>query len=72
VFGRSFPNRLVTLLSPEDSLPEGHPAFGKTMQNGQPTVYLCQRGTISVPLTNPVQLSQILQLPQQRPQQLQT
>ncbi|HEY1707599.1 MAG TPA: thioredoxin domain-containing protein [Rhizomicrobium sp.] len=69
VFGRSFPNRLVTVVSPDEMLPEGHPAYGKTMQNGQPTAYLCQRNTCSPPITNPVQLSQILQLPQQKPQQ---
>jgi hypothetical protein len=42
------------------------------MQNGQPTAYICQRNTCSPPITNAVQLSQILQLPQQRqPQQQQ-
>jgi uncharacterized protein YyaL (SSP411 family) len=71
VYGRSFPNRLVTMLGPNDALPEGHPAHGKTMQNGQPTAYICQRNTCSPPITNAVQLSQILQLPQQRQQQQQ-
>jgi uncharacterized protein YyaL (SSP411 family) len=69
VYGRSFPNRLVTMLNPNETLPEGHPAHGKTMQNGQPTAYICQRNTCSPPITNAVQLSQILQLPQQRQQQ---
>jgi uncharacterized protein YyaL (SSP411 family) len=63
VFGRSFPNRLLMVMSPNEQLPENHPAFGKTMQNGQPTVYICQRNTCSPPITNPVQLSQLLQLP---------
>jgi hypothetical protein len=40
---------------------------GKTMVNGQPTVYVCQRQTVSAPINNPVTLSQMLQLPQ-RPQ----
>jgi uncharacterized protein YyaL (SSP411 family) len=40
---------------------------GKTMVNGQPTAFVCQRNTCSAPITNPVTLSQMLQLPQ-RPQ----
>jgi uncharacterized protein YyaL (SSP411 family) len=46
----------------------GHPAHGKTMQNGQPTAYVCQRMTCSAPIINPVTLSQVLLLPAQRPQ----
>ncbi len=67
VLGRALPNRFLTVVSPDESFPEGHPLHGKTMQNGQPTVYICQRGTCSAPITNPVTLSQMLQLPQ-RPQ----
>jgi uncharacterized protein YyaL (SSP411 family) len=72
VYGRSFPNRLLTVVSPGEALPEGHPAHGKTMQNGVPTAYICQRNTCSPPITNPVQLSQILQLPRQAPAAPQT
>jgi uncharacterized protein YyaL (SSP411 family) len=68
VLGRSLPNRLLMVVSPDEPLPEAHPAFGKTMQNGQPAAYICQRGTCSAPITNPVTLSQALQLPV-RPQQ---
>jgi uncharacterized protein YyaL (SSP411 family) len=63
VLGRSLPNKMLLLVDPNETLPEGHPAFGKTMQNGQPTAYLCQRNICSAPFTNPVQLSQILLLP---------
>jgi hypothetical protein len=63
VLGRSLPNRLLMVVSPEDSLPVGHPAHGKTMLNGQPVAYVCQRGNCSAPFTNPVTLSQALQLP---------
>jgi uncharacterized protein YyaL (SSP411 family) len=63
VLGRSLPNRLLMVVSPDDSLPAGHPASGKTMLNGQPVAYVCQRGTCSAPITNPVTLSQALQLP---------
>ena len=67
VLGRSLPCRTLIVVDPRDSLPAGHPAQGKTMQNGQPTAYVCQRMTCSAPITNPVTLSQVLQLPA-RPQ----
>jgi hypothetical protein len=66
VQGRSLPNLTFLIVDPNAVLPEGHPAFGKKMENGQPTAYVCQRMTCSAPITNPVALSQILQLPQQR------
>jgi hypothetical protein len=67
VLGRSLPNRLLVVVSPDDALPKAHPAHGKTMQNGQPAAYICQRGTCSAPITNPVTLSQALQLPARAP-----
>ncbi len=63
VLGRSLPNRMLIVVSPDAQLPAGHPAFGKTMLNGQPVAYVCNRGTCSAPITNPVTLSQALQLP---------
>ena len=68
IMGRALPNRFLTVMAPEDSFPEGHPAHGKTMQNGQPTAYVCQRGTCSPPITSVVTLSQMLQLPPPRQQ----
>jgi uncharacterized protein YyaL (SSP411 family) len=67
ILGRALPNRCLSVVPPEHTFPEGHPMHGKTMVNGQPTAYLCQRQTCSAPITNPVTLSQMLQLPQ-RPQ----
>jgi uncharacterized protein YyaL (SSP411 family) len=64
VWGRSLPNRLLMVVDPKDSLPPSHPAQGKTMENGQPTAYVCQRNSCSAPIVNPVTLSQMLQLPQ--------
>jgi len=64
VMGRSLPNKTMMLIEPGRNLPEGHPAFGKTMQNGQPTAYICQGQNCSTPISNPVTLSQLLQLPQ--------
>jgi uncharacterized protein len=63
VMGRSLPNKTLILVDPRQSLPQGHPAFGKTMENGQPTAYICQRQVCSIPVTNPVTLSQALQFP---------
>ncbi len=67
VLGRSLPNKLLVVVGPDQMLPPGHPARGKTMENGQPTAYVCQRQICSAPITNPVALSQMLQLPQTRP-----
>jgi uncharacterized protein YyaL (SSP411 family) len=66
VLGRSLPHRTLILADPSQELPPAHPAFGKAMANGQPTAYICQRQTCSAPITNPVTLSQALQLPPQR------
>jgi uncharacterized protein len=64
VMGRSLPHRALVLADPSQEFAEGHPAAGKKMENGQPTAYICQRMTCSAPITNPVTLSQVLQLPQ--------
>jgi len=69
VHGRSITHRTLMVVEPDEVLPEGHPAFGKTMQNGQPTAYVCVRNTCSQPITNAVQLSQTLQLPARPPGQ---
>ncbi|HTO42342.1 MAG TPA: thioredoxin domain-containing protein [Rhizomicrobium sp.] len=69
VHGRSITHRTLLVVDPDDVLPEAHPAFGKTMQNGQPTAYICVRNTCSPAITNAVQLSQSLQLPARPPGQ---
>jgi uncharacterized protein YyaL (SSP411 family) len=63
VFGRALPNRLLVVATPGQAFPQGHPVQGKTMQNGQPTAYICQGQTCSAPVTSAVALSQMLQLP---------
>ncbi len=68
ILARALPDRFLTVMAPEDSFPPGHPMEGHTMQNGQPTAYVCQRRQVSSPVTNPVTLSQMLQLPQRQPQ----
>ena len=64
VMGRSLPNRVLTVIAPDEKLPDSHPAHGKAMQNGQPTAYVCQGRACSAPVTSAVTLSQLLQLPQ--------
>lgn len=67
VLGRSLPNATLVVVDPAETLPASHPAFGKTMENGQPTAYICQHKQCMAPITNAVTLAQILQLPA-RPQ----
>ena len=67
VWGKALPNRLLYVVETGEALPAGHPAFGKGMQNGAPTAYLCQRNVCSPPITSAVTLSQALTLPP-RPQ----
>ncbi|HKD48050.1 MAG TPA: thioredoxin domain-containing protein [Rhizomicrobium sp.] len=63
VWGKALPNRLLYVVETGEALPMGHPAFGKGMQNGAPTAYLCQRNICSPPITSAVTLSQALTLP---------
>ncbi len=65
VMGRSLPQKTLMMVEPGQTLAETHPAFGKTMENDQPTAYVCQHQTCSAPVTNPVALSQMLRLPPQ-------
>jgi uncharacterized protein YyaL (SSP411 family) len=64
IWGRVLPNNLLVLVETTDTLPDGHPAKGKPLENGQPTVYVCQRNVCSPPVTSAVTLSQSLTLPQ--------
>jgi uncharacterized protein YyaL (SSP411 family) len=68
VMGRSLPNRVLQVVDSGNALPAGHPAYGKAMENGQPTAYICQRLTCSAPISNAVTLSQVLLLPPARVQ----
>ena len=52
VNGRSLPNRLLMVVAPGESLPRGHPAAGKIMQEGQPTAYVCGGMVCSPPVTS--------------------
>jgi hypothetical protein len=65
IWGKSMPNRLLVQVETSEELPANHPAFGKPMESGQPTVYLCQRNFCSPPYIGAPSLSQALTLPQQ-------
>jgi hypothetical protein len=60
VFGRSLPNRILSIIAPEERLPEQHPAASKTQVNGQATAYVCRGATCSLPITAAAGLSQAL------------
>jgi uncharacterized protein YyaL (SSP411 family) len=60
VFGRSLPNRILSVIAPAGRLPEGHPAAGKTQVAGRATAYVCRGTTCSLPITAPSGLSQAL------------
>ncbi len=52
----SLPERLIQPVVPGATLPDGHPAVGKSALDGRPTVYLCHRQTCTPPITEPEQL----------------
>jgi len=67
VLGRSLPNRLLITVAPGETLPPNHPAEGKTMIDGRPTVYICGGGVCSAPVADANTLSQVLRLPENSP-----
>jgi uncharacterized protein len=52
VYGLSLPNRVVTSLAPNGSLPVDHPAFGKGLVDGKPAAYVCEGPVCSLPVTD--------------------
>jgi uncharacterized protein YyaL (SSP411 family) len=53
VMRHSLPDRLLQVVPPDAALPETHPAFGKTQQNGKATAYLCRNRSCGLPITDP-------------------
>ncbi len=51
IHGVSLPGRVVQLVDPGVEFPLGHPVFGKSVVDGQPTVYVCRGPVCSLPLT---------------------
>ncbi|MCW0233113.1 MAG: thioredoxin domain-containing protein [Ferrovibrio sp.] len=53
----SIPNRVVLVTSPDATLPDTHPAIGKTQIDGKPTAYVCLGPTCGLPVTTPAELA---------------
>ena len=60
VLDRSMPDRLLTVVAPGASLPDGHPAAGKAALDGRPTAYVCFGMTCRPPVTDPGALAKAL------------
>lgn len=56
----SLPSRVLALIGAADSLPDGHPAAGKTAVAGRPTAYVCRGPVCSLPVTDPDELEALL------------
>jgi len=64
-WGKPLPNAMLVQIEPGDALPAQHPAFGRGMEGGHPTAYICQAGQCSNPFTNAAELAWALTLPPQ-------
>ena len=53
IFAAYLPNRAITILFDGTTLPEGHPAHGKTAIDGTETAYVCQGPVCSAPVPTP-------------------
>jgi hypothetical protein len=61
----SLPNRVLQVISPEASLPDGHPAQYKTRIEDKATAYVCVGQVCSLPSTSPAELRETLILMRQ-------
>ena len=66
IWGKAMPNRLLVQVDRARNCRANHPVFGKPMENGQPTVYLCQRNSLLRAHHQRGRPGQTLTLPQQR------
>jgi uncharacterized protein len=46
----------VQIVAPDEALPAGHPAHGKTLVEGKPTAYVCEGPVCSLPIVSSQQL----------------
>ena len=60
VFTSDTPNRVLSVIAPDESLPAGHPATGKGQIGGAATAYVCVGTVCSLPLTDPAALAEAL------------
>ena len=61
VFTQCVPNSVLSVISPGETLPAGHPAHGKEQQGGSATAYVCVGTACSLPLTDAAKLGEALQ-----------
>jgi len=61
----SLPNRILQVISPEATLPDGHPAQYKTRIEEKATAYVCVGQVCSLPSTSPAELRETLILMRQ-------
>ena len=52
IFDSCLPNRILTVIAPDEGLPTAHPAADKTQKGGVATAYVCVGTTCSLPLTD--------------------
>ena len=57
VMSHALPDRLLQIVPPDSSLPDSHPAFGKTQDDDRATAYVCRHGTCGLPITDPGMLA---------------
>ncbi|MFP3422389.1 hypothetical protein R0K19_23755, partial [Bacillus sp. SIMBA_161] len=60
VLARDDADRLITVVAPDEALPEGHPAAGKGLVDGRPAAYVCRAMTCQPPVTAPQDLQELL------------
>jgi len=54
------PNRVLQVVAPDATLPDGHPAAGKSRLDDTATAYVCHGATCSRPVTEPDALRRLL------------
>ncbi|MBT7665305.1 MAG: thioredoxin domain-containing protein, partial [Rhodospirillaceae bacterium] len=60
VHGLPLPNKVLSVLPPDQDLPAGHPAAGQKQIDGRVTAYACVGQTCSLPQTTPEGLGEAL------------
>jgi len=60
VLARSLPSRVLQVIKPGETLPDGHPAQYKEQLDGLPTAYVCRGTVCSLPATDRLTLDETL------------
>ncbi|MGF7158587.1 hypothetical protein FHS85_000197 [Rhodoligotrophos appendicifer] len=63
VLAQSIPSRMILTLKTTSQLGRDHPAAGKTMVDGRPTLYLCRGTTCSLPVTETEEVAALIKRP---------